>query len=309
MLIVGDYPYKQDIDSESDIQSIDIIVAEEKRKDLLRLIGIKEEGSVDLAENIKMYSQHGNRYVIITATNNAYLTLLMRANFAINTLRVATPAINYAFLWYMTRLRFYDAPTWLKITMQVKSLKPYFYKSYIHTKSQFKLLAFGERLALQYFSKASYITKPYEKIGFVKYDKYELLIAMGCVYQSPFRKMTLQARDDFFNQATFERYSEFEKKVALLEMIYLHVISEYFIPEMEVNGKYPDVSTWKLLFVTSAMDIITSTPSGIEYIKNYMLENLDDMIGSFRPQLISTFLESEKNKSIKPLTSWDNGKN
>jgi hypothetical protein len=52
MLIVGDVPYKKDIDSKFEVQSVDIIVEPENIDKVLKELGIKNERGIYLGEEV-----------------------------------------------------------------------------------------------------------------------------------------------------------------------------------------------------------------------------------------------------------------
>ena len=304
MLIVGDVPYKKDIDSKFEVQSVDIIVEPENIDKVLKELDIKNERGIYLGEEVTMYVQNKVKYLIMSAKTNAYLKILIRQNYATQSLRVATPAINYAFLWYTSRMSYHDPTTWLKVVKQTKDLKPHFYNTFKTRKKQFKLLSCGERIALRYFSKLSHFSSPYEKIGFVKYDKYGLLAAIGSTFHSPYKKITIPGETEFFHEKAWNTLTIHEKKVAALEMIYLHEISEIFISELFINKKYPDMVKWKYHFLESIMDIVTSKRNDMDFIKLFMLENIEELMISFRPALLTNFIHAEKDGILIPLKSW-----
>lgn len=306
MLIVGDLPYKHDIDKNFKVQSIDIVVSPENRERLFEELNLKEHRGKYVGPNTKRFEQDGETYHIFSTATCAYLQILVNQNFAFNSLKVATPAINYAFLWYMSRMRFVDPNMWLKVSKQVNKLKPYFYYTFRTRKNQFKLLSCGEKLATHYFTKLTYTTNPYEKIGFVKYDKYSLLIGIGATFQSPYKNLTLPGTVEFFNERIWNTLSTHQKKIAVLEMIYLHEISEIFVSEMYINKKYPPILKWKQLFIESLMDIVTSKRRDMDFIKQFILDNLEELETSFRPSLLSNFIKAETEQTITPLKNWLN---
>jgi hypothetical protein len=304
MLIVGDVPYKNDIDPDFDVRAVEVIVSPENREQLFEELNLdKTKQFIKLSDWAEITMQNGMKHIIMSA-DNAYLRILMKENMAINRLRLATPGINYAYLWFLARMRRYDPLTWLKVVRQTKELKPFFYNTYRQKKQQFKLLKCGERLGVNYFSRLKQFQLPYTPNGFIKYDKYAILAGMGQTMNSPYKRMTIPGPLEFFNENIFNTYTDLEKKIAVLETIYLHLISEIFVAEMFISNKYPDPLKWKWHFIESMMDITTSDRNGIDFIQTFIYENVDTLIESFRPKLIENFINAEKNKEILPVKTW-----
>lgn len=144
-------------------------------------------------------------------------------------------------------------------------------------------------------------------MGALKYDNYDILAAVGSKL-SPYKRVSVQTdKGTFWNSKIYKNFCEQEKKVFALEMIYLHIINEYFIPQKEMGSPYPTILKWDKLFRQSIMDICTYPNPENDFIKEYLMENLDTLIISFRPQLLSNFIASEQLKEITPKPSWNYG--
>lgn len=304
MLIVGDLPYKLSVDKNFPVEAVEVIVAPENINRVFTELKIKDERGISLGQGILMYMQKGQKYIIYPATN-VYLKMLLKENFAINTLRIATPALNYVYLWYQNNLRRHDPIKWVKVIKQSKNLVDSFYYTYRDKKKQYKLLKIGERICTRTLVNMNQFKKPYERNGFIKYSKYDLLVAIGSAFQSPYKRVVNTPGPlEFFNKAIWSTLSAHEQKICVLEAIYLFIISETFVSEKFISNTYPEKMKWQYLFIEAIMDMVTAQNPANTYIQQYMFDNLDDLIKSYREDVIQKFIDAERKKEITTIKEW-----
>lgn len=310
MLIVGDASTQQ-IDREMEVDTIEILVNKNKVDFLLDELGLT--GSKDYVEVNTLatlyYTTSKKTYLIIETGNNIFLKTLIKRGQAQNSLRIATPALNYAYMWAMPNLKFDSASLWLKKVRQVDKLEPYFYKTYRNERDHYKLLMCGKKIT--YFMKSfNYISSmPYSHMSFEKYQKYDILAAITDGDKNPpYKRMTLPHKDHYYIETVFKGngLTDSERFIAAMQKIYLDLINETFIIDKACDKKWPDRIRWKSLFIDTIMCIIAANKDPLsQFIRTYIRENIEALIAGFNPAILEEFIEAVNNGQLTKNKTWD----
>lgn len=302
MLVVGDLSVKQ-IDPKTEVNSVEIIVKPDREEELLKFLELNNKSSIKVGDYIKLFRKNSVSYIIISTEASPYLSLLLKNSMAINSLKIATPAMNYIFLSNMVNYRFKCPLEWIKTIKQVEKLRPYFYNSIITSGRVHKYLRIGEKLSDFLCNLNHMNSKPILRFGYQKYSKYEILSSIGCSVNSGFKQITIPGNNSYFNFDKWRSMSLLMKKITLMEILYVITINDYIIPHHKES--YPNEEEIKQLFLHAIMDFaIDSNNTYTSFIQNFLLENLDEIIKSYKTEIIQKFIESEKNKTINKLLSW-----
>lgn len=311
MLAVGDIPYKHYVDSEFEITSKEYIVSPENKPKLLEILDLNPKSCIPTGQYSQLFQKKGEvaPYIIISTDASLWLKQMLKFNMALYTdkLRMATPPVNYMYLGALSRHRFHDPISWLKVVTQARESAKFFYYNIREQDLREKWLKVGNKITST-FDYMSYINnRDRHPIIYEKYSKYELLKGIGgSINNAALKTITMPMNDNWYNETRFENeLSDLMKKLSVMELIYLEMINQIFIPEHIISGQYPPIKNWYKYYMTTLMNFVTDPDNRYKKtLQEYIINNLEDIVKSYRADVVLNFMRAEENNKIKPKQSW-----
>ena len=292
MLVVGEAAIQMDKKNIPDIT--EILVSNDKVEDLKRILGLKNASgyAVSFLSTLYHRKSDGRKYLINKVGNNIYLMKFLVNSLAISDIKIATPAINYAYMWTIPNLRHKDPQIWFRKAKMISKLRNDFLSTYKGLLSQTRHLLNGKNIA-GYFSNMGNIVKtsfPYGEFEFI--DKYEIMRSITKQDSIPcYQRFTVQGRVHIYLENIFSRtFTESQRFNAVIDKIYIDTINEYFISDMWIYQRFPISTKWANLFLTSIMNICTNSDVDEYFIKQYVFQNLDAIIASYDSKPFMNFI-------------------
>lgn len=299
MLIVGDAAIKAN-DPTYVVDSMEVLCDPSKEKEVLKELGVTATTYMKIDNNTKLYKKGITPIVLISTDKKPYLRLLVKKNMAFESLKIATPSINYMYLASMCNLRFKNPNIWFKILKQVKKLEHDFYRSFITEDSIEKNLTISKFVG-KYFAESQYIDKnPIKRIGFKKYTRYSISGIISEKNSTVYRRLTLPGNDEYFNKNIFKELNHEAKINVCLMVIYMDLINEFLIPEYEIVGSYPFEHRWRNLFNKSLMDFCLEENTSFRgFMQEFVLNNIEQVYNYYDSEVIRRFINASLKKEIK----------
>jgi len=303
MLIVGEAAMP-DVKLE-DIEFTELIVSNDKVDNLKAKLKLEGVSPLSVSSFSRLFYRKADnrRFIFHLVGNNFQLLRLVNAHSAKHEIKVATPAMNYVFMWTLQNTKFRNPMMWASKLKQIKKLRPYFERDFHSESFNLKQRHIGKYIG-HYLSKLNVIdNKSFQYSDFEYVSKYVLVNLVSSEVTKgdrAYNRMTITHIDHFYVDNIFHKaMTDVQRRHAMMDKLYIDTINEYFIPNLVVEFKAPKRSEWKKLFVNSIMNVYTMDNPDHDFFREYIYNNIEKIVDNYEHGAFDTFLMAYKKKSIK----------
>lgn len=304
MLIVGtavENYGKPDIDT----NLVSILVSNNNIEKLHKILNTERTTFVSISPHAEIYRQKGSkkkRFLIMRAGDNIYLEKFIVKGQAISELRMATPAINYAFFISLPNIRHNNSGEWLSRVYASKYGRIEFEKVYKNPKERSSLIMYGKKI-IDYFSQMEGLKKSWHRpADFEIYDKYEILKHTSCeqefnsTFLKSYGKLTIKTKDNYYIQYVFISFTQQNKINSMIDKCILDAINEDFMSELWIYNRFPPANKWFNLYLTAIMNTATNGEDENYFMKEFVLDNIADIVAGYDKMFFQNFITAHHSK-------------